>query len=52
MFWLRVLAIGNNSFEGTFPINLTNCLDLEDLNLIGNKLQGKIPAEVDSLFKL
>ncbi|XP_039170466.1 receptor kinase-like protein Xa21 [Eucalyptus grandis] len=52
LFRLRHLVLSNNSFSGQMPTNLSQCSNLEVLNLIDNQLVGKIPHELGSLSKL
>ncbi|XP_024542749.1 LRR receptor kinase SERL2 [Selaginella moellendorffii] len=40
------------SIIGTFPIGVTNLLDLRKLDLHGNKLTGPIPPQIGRLEKL
>ncbi|KAF7849294.1 hypothetical protein BT93_L1008 [Corymbia citriodora subsp. variegata] len=54
---LHLLHLGNNSFAGEMPTNLSQCLsrqcsNLEILYLIDNQLVGKIPNGLGSLSKL
>ncbi|KAG6399687.1 hypothetical protein SASPL_141168 [Salvia splendens] len=49
---LRVLYLQNNMFTGTIPQSLSNCSNLESLDLSFNYLSGTIPASLGSLSKL
>jgi len=49
---LRVVDFSNNNFEG-FPVNITVCENLEELNLSNNpSLGGNIPEAIDELANL
>ncbi|CAL5436304.1 unnamed protein product [Camellia sinensis] len=52
LFRIRSLYLGNNSFKGEFPVNVTHCSDLRVINLIKNNLSGKVPTQFGSLPKL
>ncbi|CAL5441239.1 unnamed protein product [Camellia sinensis] len=52
LFRIRSLYLGNNSFKGEFPVNVTHCSDLRVINLIKNNLSGKVPTQLGSLPKL
>ncbi|KAH6818009.1 Leucine-rich repeat transmembrane protein kinase family protein [Perilla frutescens var. frutescens] len=40
---LRVLRIGDNSFDGEFPRGIINCSFLEELNMSSAHLSGRLP---------
>ncbi|CAL5441247.1 unnamed protein product [Camellia sinensis] len=52
LFRIQSLYLGNNSFKGEFPVNVTYCSDLRVINLIKNNLSGKVPIQLGSLPKL
>ncbi|KAF3782142.1 putative LRR receptor-like serine/threonine-protein kinase [Nymphaea thermarum] len=49
---LRVLDLSDNTIFGTIPVEIVRCQGLVFLNLWGNKLSGRIPAEIGQLQEL
>ncbi|KAF3455325.1 hypothetical protein FNV43_RR05773 [Rhamnella rubrinervis] len=53
LFRLRVLRLSNNTLGGVIPVSLVmNCSNLEILDILINKLAGKLPKEIGFLVKL
>uniref|UniRef100_A0A6N2MKD9 Serine-threonine/tyrosine-protein kinase catalytic domain-containing protein n=1 Tax=Salix viminalis TaxID=40686 RepID=A0A6N2MKD9_SALVM len=46
------VRLGNNSFSGEIPANISSCANLIALRLEGNNLTGKLPEQLESLSKL
>lgn len=46
------MELGNNSFVGGIPTNLSQCTNLDHLSLMYNNLIGGIALEIGSLIKL
>ncbi|PIA46523.1 hypothetical protein AQUCO_01500220v1 [Aquilegia coerulea] len=40
---LRILRLGHNNLHGNFPVGITNCTFLEELNLTSLSLTGTLP---------
>ncbi|KAG8383429.1 hypothetical protein BUALT_Bualt04G0012300 [Buddleja alternifolia] len=49
---LKVLYLQNNMFTGPIPESLSNCSNLESLDISFNSLTGTIPSSFGSLSKL
>lgn len=52
LFRLRALNISFNHIKGEIPLNLSMCLELRSLDLMGNGITGSIPADLGHLSKL
>ncbi|CAN8300821.1 unnamed protein product [Cochlearia groenlandica] len=50
--FLRLLNLGDNSFEGRIPPSLSNCSGLLTLDVSSNQLGHGVPSELGSLSKL
>ncbi|KAJ8533568.1 hypothetical protein K7X08_006892 [Anisodus acutangulus] len=40
---LRILRLGHNNFQGTFPSSISNCSLLEELNMVSTSFTGPLP---------
>ncbi|GFS45546.1 ras-related small GTP-binding family protein [Actinidia rufa] len=49
---LQVLFLGNNSFSGEIPPNISACTNLVNLEIFGNRIGGSIPICSRSIDKL